>query len=135
MRELGNAYKSGYGVAVNYKKAHKYFSRAAIKDDVYSQFMLAKFFHEGLIENIDLEKAFKWYKIAAFQNHPDAQLNLGKFYEKGYGISKNKDKALMWYRKASLNKDSSVRQLAQNHYSALKLKVNTLNMKILMTYY
>ncbi|MDC0457454.1 caspase family protein [Alphaproteobacteria bacterium] len=130
MRELGNAYKLGYGVAVNYKKAHKYFSRAAIKDDIYSQYMVAKYYHEGLVEDINLDKAFKWYKIASFQNHPNAQLNLGKFYEKGFGISKNNEKALKWYKKASLNKNISIRQMAQNNYDNLKLKVSKSNDKI-----
>ncbi|HIP02161.1 MAG TPA: sel1 repeat family protein, partial [Campylobacterales bacterium] len=69
---LGFMYENGLKVAVNIKRAAKWYTEAALQGDILSQYNLAIIYKEGKGEvEKDMKKAFRW--IAMVQ---DARENL-----------------------------------------------------------
>ncbi|CAI2167059.1 12386_t:CDS:2 [Funneliformis geosporum] len=110
----------------------------AIQDDHTAQYNLAKYYHNGWDNEIDLEKAFYWYqKSAKNENHIAqcnlaicyryslaenenniAQYKLGYFYENSIEIKGDLKKAFYWYQKSAINKNKDA------YYNIIKCYIN-----------
>lgn len=64
----------------NFHNAFKYFKIAAQRGLNESEYVLGKYYHNGIGCESDMDQAMKWYKIAAKKNHPKALRRLGCFY-------------------------------------------------------
>ena len=98
---LGNLYRLGDGVHVDYMKAAKWLKKAAAAGDVQSQRILGRIYDlggHGIAQNY--QKAMYWYKKGALLGDGVCQNNVGKMYEKGQGVKTDYKEALWWYRKA-----------------------------------
>lgn len=95
---LGTMYEfERLGIKKNYKKAIKWYTRAASQGDINAQFRLGKIYET--IEQ-DYTEAIKWYEKAGSQGADNAFLCLSKMYEKGIGVKANHVVAKNWYNKA-----------------------------------
>jgi V8-like Glu-specific endopeptidase len=107
-------YANGEWATKNYKKAKKWFMKAAEQGHIGAQLTLAKMYLYGIGVRADNKIAFNWYMKAAVQGDSEAQYMLGDIIER-YGnmttLYEDKEKkALKWYMKAA----------KQNHPSALR---------------
>ena len=90
---LGAIYAEGIEVKQNYKKALKWYRKAAAQGHAKSQFSLGLLYYRGNGVNRDLKASANWYQKAAEQGDAEAQTNLARMYVKGEGVSKNSEKA------------------------------------------
>jgi len=95
--ELG----SHYTKSKDYKKAVKWFTKAAKHNNINSQIILGYFYYKGEGVDQNFNKAFEWYKKAADQNNALAQRALGGCYLNGNGVEQSFEKAFEWYKKAA----------------------------------
>ena len=113
---LALMYHSGKGVPKNYKKAAKWFRKAAKQGHEMAQFYLGEMYHsgEGVPENY--KKAAKWYHKSAEGRWYLAQYVLGNMYREGQGVPKNYKKAAKWFRKAAEQGEAGARELGELYY-------------------
>ena len=86
----------------NYKKAVKYFTKAALQGYATAQSNLGVCYEKGTGITKDEKIAVKWYTKAAEQGHATAQCNLGVCYALGKGVTKDEKKAVECFIKAAL---------------------------------
>lgn len=98
---FGHLYFRGQGVPQDYKKAIKWYHKAAEQGLAIAQFNLARMYENGYGVPQDYEEAVKWYQKSAEQGFAGAQCNLGLMYYNGYGVSQDYKEAIKWYRKAA----------------------------------
>ena len=93
----------------DYKKAFKYFSFGAEKEESWACNKLAEYYRKGISCDIDMQKAFKYYNLATevplnILDHW-AYYNLAKyFYLNGNhqsGTEQSRDKAIKYFKKAA----------------------------------
>jgi TPR repeat protein len=101
MRNLGMAYRFGYGVAQDYAQAREWFEKAA--DNGYAGAMtdLGLLYEAGQGVTQEHAKAREWYEKAADKGDEDAMNRLGLLYENGYGVAQDYAKAREWYERAA----------------------------------
>lgn len=100
-------------IAVDYKKALEYFSKAASVKNAEGYYNLSLFFTRGLGVPVDHSKAVSYLRLAAQQspNYPppigqprlgvaDAEFSLGLRYHEGVGVEKSLPMAIKWYERA-----------------------------------
>jgi predicted Zn finger-like uncharacterized protein len=90
-----------YYYAQDYKKAAKWYAKAAEQGLADAQWRLGSMFHEGQGVTQDYNEAVKWYTKAAEQGEPNAQCNLGAMFYTGQGVTQNYNEAVKWYTKAA----------------------------------
>jgi len=98
---LGGMYVMGQGVAVDYKQAFYWLSKAAEQGNATAQCLIGVMYHESLGVAQDYEKAFYWLSKAAEQGNAIAQNNLGDMYEHGHGVKQDYKQAFNWYTKSA----------------------------------
>ncbi|KAG2201099.1 hypothetical protein INT47_010851 [Mucor saturninus] len=87
---IGNMYKHGWGVEINYATAIEWYKKAADCDESRAQHALGKMYAEGKGVTQDWEKAVFWYKKAVENDgNPEAQYDLLQCYYRGQGVRKN----------------------------------------------
>ncbi|KAI7887804.1 uncharacterized protein EV154DRAFT_519771 [Mucor mucedo] len=90
---IGNIYKHGWGVEINYAAAIEWYKKAADCDESRAQHALGKMYAEGKGVTQDWEKAVFWYeKAVENDNNPEALYYLSQCYYRGYmdqGIPKD----------------------------------------------
>jgi len=100
MREVGNAYLFGYGIEVDFDKAHLWLLRAAKKEDSVAAFSIGSLYFEGKGRTKDTGSAINWFKRAAVKKHAMGINNLAWIYatslESAYNSPK---KASYWLSK------------------------------------
>ena len=93
----------------DYKKAFKYFSFGAEKEESWACNKVAEYYRKGIAIKQDLNKAFEYYKLSTevplnILNHW-AFYNLAKYFylngEPRIGLEKNLDKAIDYFEKAA----------------------------------
>ena len=92
-----------------YKKAFKYFSFGAEKEESWACNKVAEYYRLGIVNDIDMKKAFKYYNLATEVPlnilYHWAFYNLAKyFYLNGNhqaGIEQNQEKAIKYFKKAA----------------------------------
>ena len=80
-----------------YKKAMKYYRKAAENNSSDAKFMLGQMYYYGKGVVIDYQKAGKWYSLSAMDGNPGAQFMMGEMYYKGKGIMQDYKQAAKWY--------------------------------------
>lgn len=115
--EIGDMYRNGAGVSIDYAEALRWYLRAwehrnygYMPQPGYREFsgLLLKAAEDGDARaqfRLGLEyeddkncgEALKWYRKAAEQGNAAAQYKLGNMYEFGHGVETNKAEALQWY--------------------------------------
>jgi TPR repeat protein len=101
MNNLGNKYRLGSGVVVDYGEALKLFSRAAACGNRTAMINLGEMYEAGNGVEVNLEEAFTWYRKAAELGDPGAMCNVGVMYDFGRGVQNDYVEAVKWYRKAA----------------------------------
>lgn len=107
--ELGIAYASGVGAALNYSEALRWYRKAADSGHTGAENNLGVMYARGLgVPQNDCE-AMKWYLRAATEGHPAAENNVGFMYAsgraalgQGKALSPDPQEALKWYHKAAV---------------------------------
>lgn len=117
---------SGEDKSNAFKKAAKYYEKAALQDHAKAQYTYYKLYHElkeekeledylneglkeekrehfldNLISVFDQDRALIYLKRAAEHGNADAQYELGDCYNYGEGTEKDYNKAFKWYLKAA----------------------------------
>ncbi|KAI7887807.1 uncharacterized protein EV154DRAFT_554343 [Mucor mucedo] len=87
---IGNIYKNGWGVEINYAAAIEWYKKAADCDESRAEHALGKMYAEGKGVTQDWEKAVFWYKKAVENDgYLEAQYDLLQCYYRGQGVRKN----------------------------------------------
>lgn len=98
---LGKASYDGQGMPQDYKKAFKYFEKAAKKNNYFAQHLLGIMYENGEGTEKDINAALLWFKKAAQAGHVPSQFNTGKIYGSGEGVNRDFSQAAEWYSKAA----------------------------------
>lgn len=107
---IGLAYDEGdeeMNVSADHRKAFVWYLKAAMQNDAYGQYRLARMYQEGKHIEQDFSQAFYWYEKAANQGYAQAQTIIGMLYETGKGVAQSYHNALFWYKKAAEQGDSN----------------------------
>ncbi len=96
---MGLFYTSG--ASQDYKKAAKWFNKAARQDNQDAQYMLGIAYYVGRGIPRDYAESRDWFQKAADQGHARAQYQLGEIYLNGRGANKEPAWAALWYGKAA----------------------------------
>ena len=94
---LGDIYHYGKGVNQDYKKAVKWYEKAAEQGHAEAQVNLGAMYYDGLGVTQDYKQAAKWYSKAAEQGDKKGQNMLGNMYYDGLGVTQDYALAYMWY--------------------------------------
>ena len=109
---LGNAYRSGEGVAEDSVEAVKWYRKAAEQGDARAQFNLGVDYRKGEGVAKDLVEAVKWYRKAAEQGHAAAQCSLGVASYKGEGVARNPVEGYAWINLAAVTDEDAAKMRA-----------------------
>jgi TPR repeat protein len=101
MYNVGIAYTTGTGVAVDERAAFEWFRRAAEAGDVDAQCCLGLAYKYGKGVTADPRKAFAWWRRAADAGNASAMCLLGWCYKDGSGVDADPHAAVKWYRRAA----------------------------------
>lgn len=101
----------------DYKRAVKWYRKAAEQGLAEAQSKLGDMYYDGQGVAQDYEEAVKWYRKAMEQGLIWPQFRLGWMYDQGLGILQDYSKSMEYYRKAA---DQGY-ALAQNNLGALYL--------------
>ena len=99
-------YRKGLGVEQNFKKAVKWYQKAADQGYANAQLELGFMYYKGLGVEQDLKEEVKWFQKAANQGNANAQHNLGVMYANGKGVEQNYVTAYAWESIAATNADN-----------------------------
>lgn len=100
--EVGLAYETGDGVALDEAEAARWFRQAALQGSVEAQYHLARLVARGAKGlKQDYPTALKLYQDAAAKGHAPAMDALGQAYQQGRGTEVDLAKAAEWYQKAA----------------------------------
>ena len=100
--EVGLAYETGKGVAVDEAEAARWFRQAALQGNVEAQYHLARLVSRGTKGlKQDYPTALKLYQDAAAKGYAPAMDALGQAYQQGRGTGVDLTRAAEWYQKAA----------------------------------
>jgi TPR repeat protein len=71
---------------MNYKKASKWYKKAAKQGHAEAQYNLGIMYYNGRGVDVNYKKAIEWYEKAAEQGLLNAQSNLGVMYQNGQDL-------------------------------------------------
>lgn len=97
MREIGNCYEDGLGVAKDHKTALQWYKKAADLGDSYSQFFIGECYLSGNGVTRSEKKATRYFKMAAENGDEDAKYSLGQCFYEGKGVKKDYKQAAEWF--------------------------------------
>ncbi|MGA7323810.1 MAG: tetratricopeptide repeat-containing serine protease family protein [Rhodomicrobium sp.] len=98
---LGDMYKQGQGVDVNYGEALKWYRLAARQGYSAAQADLGFMYSNGLGVPQSYLEAQKWFLLAASQGSAVAEFDLGIMHKQGLGVTKDYAQAEKWLRAAA----------------------------------
>ncbi len=101
MRNIGNLYRLGRGVAQDDKQASAWYRRAALLGFSHAQTNLAEMYLTGAGVDKDPATAAQWFERAAKNDDPLAQYSLAELYEQGLGVPQDNQRAAAWYQRAA----------------------------------
>jgi len=78
---IGEIYRKGDGISVDYKEALKWYLMAAEQEHVRSQFTLGVLYSLGVGVTQNVNEAIKWYRLAAEQGDEQARTYLDAVLE------------------------------------------------------
>ena len=97
---LGICYVNGYGVAIDRKRAMKYFGDAAEQGHAEALYQLGICHYYGYGVPSNQSQAAEFWEVAANTGHAEAQYQLGNCYYYGNGVDAHRGRAKHWYAKA-----------------------------------
>jgi hypothetical protein len=104
---LGECYRDGSGVTVDYAEAARWYRKAADQSHPTAQNNLGWCYANGDGVAQDFEEAIKWFQKAAELGHAEAQYSLGYCYYNGQGVVQDFVQAYKWLNLASIQGDTS----------------------------
>ena len=114
--------KSGFQ---NKKKAFEAFKDAALRGDLYGQYLVWRCYQLGVGTSIDMHQAFTWYSTSARSGYEDSQFMVGQFLAHGWGgVEKNCTAAVKWWRKASSHCPSAACNLGVAYEAGMGVRKN-----------
>jgi TPR repeat protein len=111
---LGNFYRDGTWVEVDYPKAFECYTKAAERGDVDAFDRLGECYAFGLGTPKDEHLAFQYFRSAAEWGNPKGQCNLAKCYLEGRGCHQDTGLAFQWLSRAIDSDSPLVAQILQN---------------------
>lgn len=87
--------------AENYELAYDIFLMEAESGNPHAQFMIARYYEQGLGRPVNILESLKWYRKAALNGHIVVHHNLGVIFEKGIGVPVNYRDALFHFKFAA----------------------------------
>ncbi len=93
---LGVIYMKGRGITRDYKKALKWFEKAAGQGHTGAQTRIGDIYAAGRGVKRDYREAARWYRSAAEHGNPKAQYSLGLMYINGDGVPRDYVISYMW---------------------------------------
>lgn len=97
----GELYYLGNGVEKDYKKAKKYFEKAAELGNESAEGYLGLFYEKGYGVEKDIDKALYWYKKSALKGNIFSKYSLGYIYYEGKEVERNLNYSFKWYKEAA----------------------------------
>lgn len=97
----GELYYLGTEVEKDYKKAKKYFEKAAEYGNKSAEGYLGLFYEKGYGVEKDIEEALYWYKEAAYKGDIFSKYSLGYIYYEGKEVERNLTSSFKWYKEAA----------------------------------
>lgn len=97
----GELYYLGNGVEKDYKKAKKYFEKAAELGNESAEGYLGLFYEKGYGVEKDIDKALYWYKKSALKGNIFSKYSLGYIYYEGKEVERNLKYSFKWYKEAA----------------------------------
>lgn len=98
---LGNRYRAGDGVAMDYGLALHWYRRAAEQGYAAAQNNMGAIYEQGLGVARDDMEAAKWYRLAAVRGDVQAQHSLGQMLRDGRGVRADPVLAAQWIGKSA----------------------------------
>ncbi|KAF9543644.1 hypothetical protein EC957_000576 [Mortierella hygrophila] len=99
--ELGDMYRFGDGVELNFREARYWYLKAAKQGDPAGQCNLGHLYRLGLGVDQNHSTALSWYRKAAHQGDAGGQCHLGLMYEYGLVGTIDRSAAMDWYMMAA----------------------------------
>ncbi len=93
---LGQLYRMGRGVEIDYNKAKDYYLRAAEKRHIGAQRNLGTLYYFGRVNDIEHKQALIWLTKAAINGDDRSQLMIGTMYLNGETGEKDYIKSYAW---------------------------------------
>jgi|GEM_PF-859716 len=103
---LGQLYRLGQGVKINYPTAQSYYIKAAKKNHPLAQLNLGTMYYSGKLGADQEENAFYWLRQAAENDNGPAQWMIGIMLFNGQGVSQDSIAAYSWLTLASEQRHS-----------------------------
>jgi len=98
---LGQLYRLGQGVKINYPTAQSYYMKAAKKNHPLAQLNLGTLYYSGKLGSDQEENAFYWLHQAAENGNASAQWMIGIMLFNGQGVTQDSIAAYSWLTLAS----------------------------------
>jgi cell division septation protein DedD len=93
---LGQLYRMGRGVNIDYTKAETYYLEAAQKGHIGAQSNLGTLHYFSKVPNASIEQAVHWWQSAAEHGDEKSQYMIGILHHNGEYLEKNSIKAYAW---------------------------------------
>jgi hypothetical protein len=116
MRDLGDLYLEGKGVAKDHLQALVWFQKAAEAGDPEGMMDVGFMYSGGRGVKHDDTQAASWYRRAGEAGNVTAMVNLGNLYEEGRGVKQDDSLAAAWYGKAAEAGNTDGMRLLANMY-------------------
>lgn len=98
---LGDMYRTGFALKIDYAKAKYWYELAAAQNDSDAQYCLSYLYAMGLGVKQDYNQARIWSELAAEANNSMAQFMLANLYLQGLSVEQDFDTARLWFEKAA----------------------------------
>lgn len=122
MSQLGEMYKLGNVVEIDYDKAFYWYRKAGEQNHPYCARMVGHFIENRMVEEEgDFGTALKWYERAGSLEEVEAQKYLGYLYFVGENVEKDLHHCIKWMTRAANQGDSHAQFLLGTIYQDHKL--------------
>lgn len=112
INNLGELYRYGRGVAVDFHKAFNFYQQAVALNNKYAMFNLGEMYRDGEAVTADFSQSIAWFERS---NLAEGYFQIAKMYQQGEMVAKNLVKANEWLNKAANeNHKAATFHLAQN---------------------
>ncbi len=136
LNALGDIYRLGYGVDVNYARAKDFYFEAAKADETNALINLGLLNYRKQISGASNDLAFQYIKTASQKGNSSAYYWMGIFYDKGIGVEADFKKSEIAFKQAiranNLGAKYKYAQMLYEHISKIKLPKKRKNISYLM---
>lgn len=121
LSNLGEMYRSGYGVALDIQKSRELFEKGCERGGAAAAFKLGWMYETGWGHRVsaDYQKAKKYLELAMERGDPEAPKGLGWLYEHGQGVAQDVHKAQKLYQE-SLKRERAAAESGWNSFTLIR---------------